>query len=44
MTTGHPEYGCFISTEKTLTNFWSDKHQPNLVAADAQGCEISDYV
>lgn len=34
---GHPDYGCFISTEKTLTNFWCDKHQPNLVAADAQG-------
>lgn len=22
--TGHPEYGCFISTEKTLTNFYAD--------------------
>ena len=37
VTIGHPEYGCFISTEKTLTNFWCDKHQPNVVAADAQG-------
>jgi hypothetical protein len=38
--TGHPDYGCFISTEKTLTSFWCDKHQPNVVAAAAQGCKM----
>ncbi|KAG8899700.1 hypothetical protein FRB99_006494 [Tulasnella sp. 403] len=28
MTQGHPEYGCFISKDKTLTNFECEKHQP----------------
>ncbi|KAG8935507.1 hypothetical protein FRC02_007866 [Tulasnella sp. 418] len=31
MALGHPEYGCFITPEKTLTNFETDAHQTMVV-------------
>lgn len=31
MSKGHPEYGCFIAPEKTLTNFDCNEHNPNVV-------------
>ncbi|KAG8870325.1 hypothetical protein FRB97_009861 [Tulasnella sp. 331] len=31
MTEGHPEYGCFITPDKTLTNFDSDSSQSNML-------------
>lgn len=31
MSKGHPEYGCFIAPEKTLTNFDCNDHNPNVV-------------
>lgn len=34
---GHPEYGCFISKEKTLTNFWDDTHHPQTISPNATG-------
>ncbi len=32
---GHPEYGCLISHEKTLTNFYSEIHSPKVLSQTA---------
>ncbi|KAG8979678.1 hypothetical protein FRB90_008014 [Tulasnella sp. 427] len=31
MSKGHPEYGCFIASEKTLTNFDCNEHHPTVI-------------
>ncbi|EIM91100.1 uncharacterized protein STEHIDRAFT_49096, partial [Stereum hirsutum FP-91666 SS1] len=37
MNRGHPEYGCFISRDKTLTNFDHDTQIANIIEPK-QGC------
>lgn len=48
---GHPDYGCFVSKEKTLTNFRCAKNQPNMLAPNASGtltqnrrCSPPDFI
>src|SRR6266481_5149066 len=38
---GHPEYGCFISAEKTLTNFDTDEHVINRTLPGQKGGHAS---
>jgi len=42
MSAGHPEYGCFISSEKTVTNFYSEMHSPKVLpqTADFPWCGL----
>lgn len=40
MIAGHPEYGCTISQEKTLTNFGYDAQITNVISP-GQKCTLS---
>ncbi|KAL1705382.1 hypothetical protein EV121DRAFT_203726, partial [Schizophyllum commune] len=35
--TGHPDYGCFISREKTLTDFDYDEQVMNVIPSGQRG-------
>ncbi|KAI5892942.1 uncharacterized protein SCHCODRAFT_01153534 [Schizophyllum commune H4-8] len=37
MHAGHPDYGCFIAREKTLTNFDYDEQVMNVIPSGQRG-------
>ncbi|KAL1674220.1 hypothetical protein EV122DRAFT_221064, partial [Schizophyllum commune] len=48
---GHPDYGCFIAREKTLTNFDYDEQVMNVIPSGQRGewspgtrADYSDYL
>jgi hypothetical protein len=41
---GHPEYGCIISKEKTLTNFEHESIEAAYITKPTQKCMIHSFL